>query len=171
MRRYGFVADPVLWQIVIRVGGVLVGDGVTVGDGHAAVPITTASPVWRRCPRRSLPEREFGFAIARLETVIRRHGFESEPVLWQIVIFVAAALDCAADSPPLATAPRLARTSGITVRVARISRFIFVPLSLLISTSFPCFGIHSPSKSPFLQILYRSSLQTFYTPRACKGDV
>jgi hypothetical protein len=38
-----------------------------------------------------LPAAEFGFAVARLETVIRRHGFVSEPVLWQIVSFVGAA--------------------------------------------------------------------------------
>jgi hypothetical protein len=68
MRRYGFVVDPVLWQIVILVGGVLVGAGVAVGDGHAAVPTTTASPVWRRCARSTFPEREFGLVIARLET-------------------------------------------------------------------------------------------------------
>src|SRR4030095_9745404 len=74
LRRYGVVADPVLWQIVIFVAGVLAGAGVAVGVGHAAVPTTIASPVWRMCARSSLPELDFGFVIARLETVIFRHG-------------------------------------------------------------------------------------------------
>jgi hypothetical protein len=39
------VLDPVLWQIVIFVAGVVVGAGVAVGDGQAAVPTTIASPV------------------------------------------------------------------------------------------------------------------------------
>jgi hypothetical protein len=36
-----------------------------------------------------LPAGEFGFVTARLDSVIRRYGFALEPVLWQIVIFVA----------------------------------------------------------------------------------
>ena len=73
IRRYGFEAEPVLWQIVIRVAGALVGAGVADVDGHAAVPATTASPVCRRWARSVLPDFDFGFSIARLETVIRRH--------------------------------------------------------------------------------------------------
>jgi hypothetical protein len=80
IRRYGFESEPVLWQIVIFVAGVPVGAGVADADGHAAVPTTTASPVCRRWARSSLPEFDFGFAIARLETVIRRHGLDAEPV-------------------------------------------------------------------------------------------
>ena len=45
IRRYGVVVEPVLWQIVIRAAGVDVGVGVTLVDGHAAAPTTTASPV------------------------------------------------------------------------------------------------------------------------------
>ena len=50
IRRYGVVLDPVLWQIVIRLGGVFVGAGVSVADGQAAVPTTTASPVCLKWP-------------------------------------------------------------------------------------------------------------------------
>jgi hypothetical protein len=81
MRRYGVVLEPVLWQIVIFAGDVFVGSGVRVADGHAAVPMTTASPVCFMCPRRAFPDFEFGFVHARLETVIRRHGLSSELVL------------------------------------------------------------------------------------------
>ena len=80
IRRYGFVDEPVLWQIVIFVGDVAFGAGVTVGDGHAAVPTTIASPLWRKWPRRRRPDFDIGFVIARPETVTRRQVFESEPV-------------------------------------------------------------------------------------------
>jgi hypothetical protein len=80
IRRYGFEVDPVLWQIVILVVGVLLGAGVSVGDGHAAVPTTTASPLCRMWPRNNRPDLDFGFIQARLEIVIRRHGFDAEPV-------------------------------------------------------------------------------------------
>jgi hypothetical protein len=81
MSRYGFVADPVSWQIAIFAGGVLLGDGVAVVGGQAAAPTTIASPVCRRCPRRVSPDRELGLLMTRLETVIRRQGLLSEPVL------------------------------------------------------------------------------------------
>jgi hypothetical protein len=45
IRRYGFVVEPVLWQIVIRAGAVLLGAGVADADGQAPVPTTMASPV------------------------------------------------------------------------------------------------------------------------------
>ena len=80
IRRYGFEAEPVLWQIVIFVAAALVGAGVTDADGHAAFPITTASPVCRKWARSALPDCDFGFAIARLETMIRRNWFDAEPV-------------------------------------------------------------------------------------------
>jgi hypothetical protein len=70
-----------LWQIVILVAGVLVGADVAVVDGHGVVPTTIASPVWRMCARSSLPELDFAFVIARLDTVILRHGVLEEPVL------------------------------------------------------------------------------------------
>ena len=41
------------------------------------------------CPRRTLPDADFGFVTARLDTVIRRNGFVLDPVLCQIVIFDA----------------------------------------------------------------------------------
>ena len=81
MRRNGFVVEPVLWQIVIFAGGVLVGAGVTDGDGQAPVPTTIASPVCSRCARSVLPALEFGLVTALLESVIRRNGLLVEPVL------------------------------------------------------------------------------------------
>jgi hypothetical protein len=80
IRRYGFASEPVLWQIVIFVAGVLVGAGVTDADGHAAAPTTMASPVCLKWARSVLPDFDFGFAIAWLETVMRRHGLDAEPV-------------------------------------------------------------------------------------------
>ena len=81
IRRYGFEVEPVLWQIVIFVAGVLVGAGVTDADGHGALPTTTASPVCLRWARSNLPDFDLGFAIARLETVIWRIWFDADPVL------------------------------------------------------------------------------------------
>src|SRR5215204_645138 len=106
IRRYGFEVVPVLWQIVIFVGGVEDGAGVSEADGHAAVPTTTASPVCRMCARSVLPDADFGFVSARLETVMRRHV--SEPVLWQIVSFVVVTVCFAASCPCAATATKLA---------------------------------------------------------------
>jgi hypothetical protein len=80
MRRYGFEAVPVLWQIVIFVGRVFDGVGAWAAGGHGAVPTTTASPTWRMWPRKVCPAGEFGFVHARDEIVIRRHGFVAEPV-------------------------------------------------------------------------------------------
>jgi hypothetical protein len=81
IRRNGFVLEPVLWQIVIFVGGVFVGDGVADADGQAPVPITIASPVCMRCALNTRPELEFGLVTALLDTVIRRNGLVLEPVL------------------------------------------------------------------------------------------
>jgi hypothetical protein len=81
IRRYGFVLEPVLWQIVIFAGGVAVGCGVTDADGHVPVPMTTTSPGCRRWAPTTFPELELGFVAARLETVIRRHGLLDDPVL------------------------------------------------------------------------------------------
>jgi hypothetical protein len=166
MRRYGFVADPVLWQIVIFVGGVLVGDGVTVGDGHEAVPTTTASPVWRRCPRSSLPERELGLLTARLETVIRRQGLASEPVLWQIVIWVGDAVACGAASRLSAAAARPANVTVIAVRTAMTSRFIiFVPP--LLSPDLSRLGVASAAPSPVFAVSLQLFLSNSLT--SCRG--
>jgi hypothetical protein len=123
IRRYGFVVELVLWQIVTFVGGVVVGAGVSVGDGHAAVPTTIASPAWRRWPRRTMPDFEFGFVIARLETVIRRQGLESEPVLWQIVILLGGVTVGVATSPPCAAATTPANSTGTAAAIAINRRF------------------------------------------------
>ena len=79
IRRYGVDVEPVLWQIVMRAAGVLVGGGVTVVLGHGADPMTTASPTWRMWARKTRPDCDFGLAHARDETLIRRHV--SDPVL------------------------------------------------------------------------------------------
>jgi hypothetical protein len=79
--RYGFEVEPVLWQIVSLAGGVLDGGGVAAAAGHAPVPTTIASPVCLRCARRTRPAVVFGAAIARPETVIRRHWFVADAVL------------------------------------------------------------------------------------------
>ena len=104
IRRYGFEVEPVLWQMVILLAGVLVLAGVSAAAGHAAVPTTIASPVWRRWPRSRRPDCDFGFVTARLETLIRRHGFEAEPVSWQIVILVGGATVRVVASWPCAAA-------------------------------------------------------------------
>jgi hypothetical protein len=48
IRRNGFVLEPVVWQIVIFAGGVLVGCGVSDADGQAPVPTTITSPLCRK---------------------------------------------------------------------------------------------------------------------------
>jgi hypothetical protein len=73
-----------------------------------------------------LPEIEFRLFIARLETVMRRHGFAADAVLWQIVSFVGEAVACCTAPRPSATATELAKAMG-TASVARKSRFIVVP--------------------------------------------
>src|SRR5215207_7867203 len=62
---------------------------VCVPGGQAEAPGSRRSPAWPLWPRRTLPAGEFGFVTARLEIVIRRYGVVLDPVLWQIVIFVA----------------------------------------------------------------------------------
>jgi hypothetical protein len=124
IRWYGVVADAVLWQIAIFVGGVLNGDGVAVGEGQAAVPMTTASPVCRRCARRVFPACDVGLLMARLETVIRRQGLVSEPVLWQIVILAGdASLRVATPGPPNAAATMAASSTGMAAASAMHRRF------------------------------------------------
>src|SRR5215218_9372104 len=131
MRRYGFVLEPVLWQIVIFIAGVFVDAGVTVGDGHAAVPTTITSPVWRIWPPTTCPDFEFGFIHARLETVIRRHALDSEAVLWQIVILLGGVTPCVAACWPCATATTPASSTGTTATNAMKRRFTSYLLALL----------------------------------------
>jgi CBS domain-containing protein len=131
MRRYGFVADPVLWQIAIFVGAVLDGDGVAVGDGQAAVPMTIASPVCRMCARRVFPDCDFGLLMARLETVIRCHP--AEPVLWQMVILASDASVRVATSEPPDAAATIAASGTETAAKSAINRrfmsYLLVPRS------------------------------------------
>jgi hypothetical protein len=148
IRRYGFVLEPVLWQIVIFVAGVFVGAGVTVGDGHAAVPTTIASPVWRIWPPTTRPDFEFGFIHARLETVILRHGLESEPVLWQIVILLGGVTVCVVGSWPCAATARPASIEAAAA-VAMNRRFTSYLLGLPTLSLFPENGAVSESRTGF----------------------
>ena len=125
IRRYGFASEPVLWQIVIFVAGVLVGVGVRDADGHTAAPATTASPVCRRWARSSLPDFDFGFAIARLETVTRRNWFDADPVLWQMVNLEGAATVRVVAPSPWAVTSAPASSTGAAAAIAMSRRFTF----------------------------------------------
>jgi hypothetical protein len=131
IRRYGVVVEPVLWQIVIFAAGVFVGAGVTFADGHAAAPTTTASPVWRIWARSVRPDCDFGLVIARLETVMRRHGFVSDPVLWQIVNLLGGVTVCVAGPWPCAATASPANDTDTAAAVAIIRRFTSLPPWLL----------------------------------------
>lgn len=118
----------VLWQIVIFVGRVFDGVGAWAAGGHEAVPTTTASPTWRIWRRKVCPAGEFGLVHARAEIVIRRHGFASEDVRWQIVILLGAAVACSTPvSPPGAVAASPARRAGRTTAVAINMRLMDPP--------------------------------------------
>ena len=133
IRRYGFEVEPVLWQIVIFVAGALVGAGVRDADGHAAAPATTASPVCRRWARSSLPDFDFGFAIARLETVIRRNWFDADPVLWQMVSLEGAAAVRVAAPSLWAVTSAPASSTGAATAIAMSRRFTSTSLFSLSS--------------------------------------
>jgi CBS domain-containing protein len=136
-----------LWQIAIFVGAVLDGDGVAVGDGQAAVPMTIASPVCRMCARRVFPDRDFGALMARLETVIRCHGFPAELVLWQIVILVGDASVRVATSEPPDAADTIAASGTETAAKSAISRRFMSYLLVLRSSR--CRPIRSPVPGVF----------------------
>jgi hypothetical protein len=70
-----------------------------------------------------LPDADFGFVTARLDTVIRRNGFVLDPVLWQIVIFDGDAVvgDGVADGDGQAPVPTTI-ASPVCIRCARNNR-------------------------------------------------
>jgi hypothetical protein len=166
IRRYGLESEPVLWQIVIRVAGALVGAGVADADGHAAVPATIASPVCRRWARSVLPDFDFGFAMARLDTVIRRHGFDAEPVSWQMVNLEGAATVRVVAPSPWAVTSAPASSTGAAAAIAMSRRFTstsLVSLSRALGV-FPGSGSFRARDRRFFSSFTGVSLQIPYTP-------